>query len=134
MSQNQTRFEQELKSTVDEILQTCPKRADSYVRCRILNYTLEVVEHGRTAVVSDIEDETTSPQDPRLILHDSQGSSHGDAGTLELVLNFIYKRSRMTDIKDKLHAIRLCTAVPTYGGSLLEIADEMIIQLKARGS
>ena len=63
------------------------------------------MEHGRTAVVSNIEDEITSPQNPRLILHDSQGFSHGDAGNLELVLNFIDKRSRMTDIKEKLHAI-----------------------------
>lgn len=71
------------------------------------------MEHGRTAVVSNIEDEITSPQNPRLILHDSQGFSHGDAGTLELVLNFIDKRSRMTDIKDKPHAIWFESRAPS---------------------
>ena len=73
---------------------------------------LKVVEHGRTAGVSNIEDEITSQQNPRLILHDSQGFSHGDVGNLELVLNFIDERSRKTDIKDRLHAIWFETHIP----------------------
>jgi hypothetical protein len=66
---------------------------------------LQVVEHGRKAGESDIEREITSQQNPRLILHDSQGFSHADAGNFEIVQTFIEKRSKMTDLKDRLHAI-----------------------------
>ena len=63
------------------------------------------MEHGRTAGDSDIEREITSKQNPRLILHDSRGFSHGDAGNFEIVQAFIEKRSKMADLKDRLHAI-----------------------------
>jgi hypothetical protein len=66
---------------------------------------LQDVEHGRTAGVSDIEQEIESEQNPRLILHDSQGFSHGDAGNFEVVQTFVEKRSKMVDLKDRLHAI-----------------------------
>jgi hypothetical protein len=70
-----------------------------------LTFELQVVEHGRKAGESDIEQEITSQQNPRLILHDSQGFSHGDADNFKIVQNFIEKRSKMTDLKDRLHAI-----------------------------
>lgn len=46
-----------------------------------------------------------SQNNPRLILHDSQGFSHGDAGNFEIVKTFIEERSKMPELKDRLHAI-----------------------------
>jgi len=63
------------------------------------------VKHGREAGVSDIDEEITSPQNPRLILHDSQGFSHGSADNFNIVKNFIKTRGEMTNLKDRLHAI-----------------------------
>ena len=66
---------------------------------------MQTVEHGRKAGVSDIEKEITSPQNPHLILHDSQGFSHGSGGNFNIVKKFIKTRSRKADLKDRLHAI-----------------------------
>jgi hypothetical protein len=60
------------------------------------------VKHGRQAGYSDIEKEITSPQNPRLILHDSQGFV-GD--NFNIVKNFIKTRSEKVNLKDRLHAI-----------------------------
>ena len=66
---------------------------------------MQTVEHGRKAGVSDIEKEITSLQNPRLILHDSQGFSHGSGRNFDIVKKFIEMRSRKADLKDRLHAI-----------------------------
>jgi len=63
------------------------------------------VEDGRKAGVSNIEKEITSPQNPRLILHDSQGFSHGCGDNFNIVKNFIETRSQTKNLKDRLHAI-----------------------------
>jgi hypothetical protein len=63
------------------------------------------VKHGREAGVSNIEKEITSPQNPRLVLHDSQGFSHGSGDNFNIVKKFIKTRSQRTTLKDRLHAI-----------------------------
>jgi hypothetical protein len=63
------------------------------------------VEHGRKAGVSNINEEIKSPQNPRLILHDSQGFSHGSGDNFNIVKNFIETRSQTKNLKDRLHAI-----------------------------
>ncbi|KAF8492227.1 hypothetical protein F5888DRAFT_935594 [Russula emetica] len=133
-------FEHELKSAVDNILQACPKfrililgRAGvgkSNLINAVFKADLTTVEHGRQAGVSNIEKEITSPQDPRLILHDSQGFCHGSGDNFNIVKNFIETRNQRTNLKDRLHAIWLCSEVPTYGGSLLEVGEEEILQMK----
>jgi hypothetical protein len=71
----------------------------------LLTFELQTVEHGRKAGISNIEKEITSPQNPRLILHDSQGFCHGSGDNFNIVKNFIEVRSQRTNIKDRLHAI-----------------------------
>jgi hypothetical protein len=71
----------------------------------IPTFELQTVEHGRKAGVSNIEKEITSPQNPRLILHDSQGFCHGSGDNFNIVKNFIETRSKRTNLKDRLHAI-----------------------------
>ena len=66
---------------------------------------LQTVEHGRKAGVSDIEQEITSPQNPRLVLHDSQGFTLGSGDNFNIVKNFIETRNQTKNLKDRLHAI-----------------------------
>ncbi|KAE9396138.1 hypothetical protein BT96DRAFT_941955 [Gymnopus androsaceus JB14] len=93
----------------------------------------QVVQHGRT------------PEESRLILHDSQGFSRGDAGNFETVKQFIEERIKSSSrcpssridftqfgiIRVNVLAVdRLCTEIPTFGSASLESAEEEIIDLK----
>ncbi|KAI6115562.1 hypothetical protein EV401DRAFT_2210772 [Pisolithus croceorrhizus] len=73
-----------------------------------------------------IEEEITSPQNERFILHDSLGFEPADGNNIDAVRSFIEARKRMPHIKDKLHAIWLCFQVPIieYGQRLLEEGAE----------
>ncbi|KAI6042239.1 hypothetical protein EDC04DRAFT_1029244 [Pisolithus marmoratus] len=80
---------------------------------------------------ADIEKEFTSPENDRLILHDSKGFEPGDGGNYETVKSFIEKRKEMPDIKDRLHAVWLCfqIPIPTHGERLLEDAAEAFLKI-----
>ncbi|KAI6042222.1 hypothetical protein EDC04DRAFT_3088680 [Pisolithus marmoratus] len=80
---------------------------------------------------ADIEKEFTSPQNERLILHDSKGFEPGDGGNYDTVKSFIEKRKKMPDVKDQLHAVWLCFQIPisTYGERLLEDAAEAFLTI-----
>lgn len=54
---------------------------------------------------ADIEEEIFSEDNQQFVLHDSQGFEAGEEDNLKIVRDFIDKRNRMPDIKDKLHAI-----------------------------
>ncbi|KIN94323.1 hypothetical protein M404DRAFT_1008455, partial [Pisolithus tinctorius Marx 270] len=81
---------------------------------------------------ADIEQEFTSPENDRLILHDSKGFEAGDAGNYETVKSFIVKRKKEPKIKDQLHAVWLCfqIPIPTYGERLLEDAAEAFLKIR----
>jgi len=47
-----------------------------------------------------------SPQNPRFVLHDSQGFEPGETHNLEKVKAFIHSRTgESVDLKEKIHAI-----------------------------
>ncbi len=71
----------------------------------LLTFELQTVEHGRQAGVSNIEREFTSPQKPRLILHDSRGFCYGSGDNLNIAKRFIETRSQMSNFLDRIHAI-----------------------------
>lgn len=54
---------------------------------------------------SNIDDEITSDQNHRFVLHDSRGFEPGDEKYIDTVREFIKVREEMTQIGDKLHAI-----------------------------
>ncbi|KAI6124159.1 hypothetical protein EDD16DRAFT_1475460, partial [Pisolithus croceorrhizus] len=81
---------------------------------------------------ADIDKEYTSPQNDRLILHDSKGFEPADGGNYDTVKSFIQKRKRENDIKDQLHAVWLCfqIPIPTYGERLLEDGAETFFKMR----
>jgi hypothetical protein len=52
----------------------------------------------------DIEHELVFPHDG-YIFHDSRGFEAGDAKELEIVRDFVHRKSRQRRLKDRLHAI-----------------------------
>ncbi|KAF9513915.1 hypothetical protein BS47DRAFT_912242 [Hydnum rufescens UP504] len=76
----------------------------------------------------DIDQELTSDDNQRLILHDSQGFVGGDIGNLRTVQEFIKRRSVERELKDRLHAIWLCCEIPVSGGRVFERGDEILLQ------
>ncbi|KAJ7460459.1 hypothetical protein B0H11DRAFT_163346 [Mycena galericulata] len=70
-------------------------------------------EHGRQpSVVPDINHEFSPPNNPRLVLHDSQGFLPGNVQNFDKVLNFIRERGEKPKLEDRLHVIWLCTELP----------------------
>ncbi|KAF8179971.1 hypothetical protein K438DRAFT_1768626 [Mycena galopus ATCC 62051] len=152
----------ELESTYDDIVKACPKYVNWLVdttnfdkpaerRFRILligrsgvgksalinavfGSGVAIEEHGRQpGVVPDINHEFSPPNNPRLVLHDSQGFLPGNVKNLDKVLKFIRERGEKTKLEDRLHIIwwdnfRLCTEFPMYGASLFEMAEETIYE------
>jgi len=54
---------------------------------------------------ANIDTEILSKDNDQFVLHDSKGFEPGEVGTLETVQSFIQKREKMTEIRDKLHAV-----------------------------
>lgn len=78
---------------------------------------------------ADINIGFTSPHNDHIIVHDSQGFETGETQNLETVQRFLKDRSRMPELKDKVHAVWICIEVPATGGRILEAGDEAILQL-----
>ncbi|KAJ6592791.1 hypothetical protein B0H19DRAFT_1088532 [Mycena capillaripes] len=131
-------FNEELKSTFDGIVESCPKFrilligrsgvGKSALINAVFGSGVVIEEHGiQPGIVRDINQEFALPNKPRLVFHDSQGFSHGDGQNFETVLKFIKDRSTRPKLEDRLHIIWLCIEIPMYGGSLFEMAEEKIL-------
>ncbi|KAI6042249.1 hypothetical protein EDC04DRAFT_3109017 [Pisolithus marmoratus] len=129
-----------LRPTTKDLIELCPRFrvlvvgksgvGKSTLINRIFGVEMANVAQDRPGE-ADIEHEFTSPQNDRLILHDSQGFEPGDSGNYETVKSFIEKRKKMPAIKDQLHAVWLCfqIPIPTHGERLLEDAAEAFLKI-----
>jgi len=72
--------------------------------------------------------EITSPQNPRFVVHDSQGFEPGAVDNLNVVKTFLREREN-AELKDQIHAIWLCIQVPFAGGRVFEKGDEELVKL-----
>ncbi|KIM19792.1 hypothetical protein M408DRAFT_30924 [Serendipita vermifera MAFF 305830] len=132
-----------LVPTTDDIIRICPRfrillvgKVTGVGKSSLINQAFGV----DSAKVSesnpgqaDINTEIISKDNPRFVLHDSQGFEPGELTNYGRVRNFIQSRNRKPDLKDKLHAIWLCFATPTAGGRVLEIGVENLLKLKEGG-
>ncbi|KAI0245667.1 hypothetical protein BJV78DRAFT_1287354 [Lactifluus subvellereus] len=78
---------------------------------------------------AEIRKEFTSEDNPYFVLHYSKGFETGDVATFETVRQFIMERSKEElELKERLHALWLCTETPTAGGRVFEAGDERLLQ------
>ncbi|KIK56311.1 hypothetical protein GYMLUDRAFT_823231 [Collybiopsis luxurians FD-317 M1] len=135
---NSAIIEQELASSTEEIFATCPKfrilvlGKSGAGKSSLINATFNVdlahVSHEQSGV-SNIDEEITSEQNSRFILHDSQGFAAGETQNFETVERFIKDRAQRPELKDRLHAIWFCMEIPTENGALFETADQNFLKL-----
>ncbi|TFK70237.1 hypothetical protein BDN72DRAFT_958955 [Pluteus cervinus] len=71
----------------------------------------------------------TCKEDPRFILHDSQGFEPGATENWDLVKQFLHERSARPKVEDRVHAIWLCIITPRTGSRLQQSGDEMLLAL-----
>ncbi|KAG6913794.1 hypothetical protein DXG01_004288, partial [Tephrocybe rancida] len=77
---------------------------------------------------ADIDREYTSNDNPRVILHDSNGFEPGRTDNWDIVKEFIRQRCKKGSIKDQLHVIWLCVETPRTGSRLMQTADEDLLK------
>jgi len=65
----------------------------------VLDYVQSVSERERG--ICDINEEITSPQNSRFVVHDSQGFEHGEVSNLETVKKFLGERGQDAVLKDR---------------------------------
>ncbi|KAK7063391.1 G domain-containing protein [Favolaschia claudopus] len=122
----------------DKILAKCPKLRVLVVgksgtgKSSLINHVFgikqQVVSHQARGVCN-INDEITSPDNSRLILHDSMGFEPGQATNLQNAIDFLKARSaENVAIQDQVHVVWLCIKIPHAGGRVLETGDERFIE------
>ncbi|KAG8215530.1 hypothetical protein J3R82DRAFT_9183 [Butyriboletus roseoflavus] len=77
---------------------------------------------------ADINREFIAADNGLFVLHDSVGLEAGESKSLAKVKQFIDGRRKQQHVKDKLHAVWVCLAVPYAEGRLLEAGVEEFLR------
>ncbi|KAI9571840.1 hypothetical protein HD554DRAFT_2299923 [Boletus coccyginus] len=78
---------------------------------------------------ASIDQEFVSDENKYFVLHDSKGFEPGDNTNFEVAVRFLQERHDKNLLKDRLHAIWLCTETPRAGGRVLEEGDKKLMAL-----
>ncbi|KAG1723666.1 uncharacterized protein EDB91DRAFT_1255563 [Suillus paluster] len=122
-----------LQPTSNSILQICPRfrllvigktgvGKSSLIHQAFKINGVHVSEHTRGK--TDIDKEFIAPENGRFVLHDSEGFEGGDSASFSDAKEFIARRRKMPELKDKIHAVWLCLSIPHANGRLVESAVE----------
>ncbi|KIJ94960.1 hypothetical protein K443DRAFT_341282 [Laccaria amethystina LaAM-08-1] len=126
------------ESTVEDILKTVQKFRILCVgrsgvgKSSLINHVFGIDEARVSQFKpgeADIEQEFVSEQNGSFVLHDSKGFEPGDTSAFNTVNEFILRRCDREELKDRIHAIWLCTETPTAGSRVFESGDEKLVQL-----
>ncbi|KAJ8587345.1 hypothetical protein M405DRAFT_821767 [Rhizopogon salebrosus TDB-379] len=82
---------------------------------------------------ANIDTEIISPQHDRFVLHSSKGFDPGEEDNVNIVHQFIERREKMPDLRDRLHAVWLCFETPRTGGSLEKTGMNDFLKLRHAG-
>ncbi|KIK33038.1 hypothetical protein CY34DRAFT_100375 [Suillus luteus UH-Slu-Lm8-n1] len=129
----------QLQSATNDILQICPRfrllvigktgvGKSSLIQQAFGINEVHVSEHRRGE--ADIDKEFIAPENQRFVLHDSQGFEAGDSDCFITAKDFIDRRRKMPDLRDKIHAVWLCLSIPHADGRLLESGVEEFLKLR----
>ncbi|KAG1892896.1 uncharacterized protein F5891DRAFT_1197082 [Suillus fuscotomentosus] len=127
----------ELRPTTSEIFQKCPRfRILVIGKSSLINHIFKVkkmiVAHDKPGEAS-IDHEFISPENERLVLHDSKGFEPGEGDNLKIVQDFIERWRKMPAMEHQLHAVWLCFEIPHASGRLLETGTEDFLKSKHSG-
>ncbi|KAG1887917.1 uncharacterized protein F5891DRAFT_1283179 [Suillus fuscotomentosus] len=132
----------ELRPTTSEIFQKCPRFRILVIgksgigKSSLINHIFKVkktiVAHEKPGEAS-IDHEFISPENERLVLHDSKGFEPGEEDNLKIVQDFIERRRKMPAMEHQLHAVWLCFEIPCASGRLLETGTEDFLKSKHSG-
>lgn len=126
------------ESTIDDILRDVPRFRILCVgrsgvgKSSLINRVFGITEakvSTYTPGEADIDKEFVSDQNQYFVLHDSKGFEPGDNINFDLVARFLKERRRKEFLKDRLHAIWLCTETPRAGGRVFEEGDKKFLVL-----
>ncbi|KAL0947982.1 hypothetical protein HGRIS_010608 [Hohenbuehelia grisea] len=137
-STSATSLDSDLPSTTDDLKRICPRFRVLVIgrtgvgKSSLINHAFGVTEASVSkgkAGVHDINFEIESKDNPHFVVHDSQGLEPGEINNFKIATDFIERRKRMRELKDKLHAIWLCIEIPCAGARVFETGDESFIKL-----
>ncbi|KDR79395.1 hypothetical protein GALMADRAFT_137237 [Galerina marginata CBS 339.88] len=130
-----------LPPTFEGILEQCPRFRILLVgksgvgKSSLINHAFNVdiatVSHQQHGIC-DINTEIISPQNPRFVLHDSQGFEPSEIANLEKVKHFIQSHGEGVALKDRVHAVWLCIEVPFAGSRVFETGDEEFLKFASK--
>lgn len=86
---------------IDEVVELMNQVAPTHADTRLSSQ--HVSEHTRGE--ADIDKEFIARENNKFVVHDSSGFESGDTNGVSIVKDFIARRSQMSDLKDKVHAI-----------------------------
>ncbi|KAF8432216.1 hypothetical protein L210DRAFT_3487120 [Boletus edulis BED1] len=126
------------ESTIDDILKNIPRFRILCVgrsgvgKSSLINRVFGITEAKVSTYApgeASIDQEFVSDENEYFVLHDSKGFEPGNNINFELAAKFLQERNDKKLLKDRLHAIWLCTETPRAGGRVLEEGEKKLLAL-----